>query len=282
MEIEPRKPAWPVYAVTAAMVPLTFISATIVFSIAAVVVSGGDMMSSEEIQALLEDQLSKGATGFALSIGANALAFTLVPLILALSRVNFETATLRLGLTTTSPVDILLATTGLLALTSALDAVVQLTGLSSYGALAEMRETMLALPDNLRMPLAFVVAIGAGIPEELFFRGYVLRRLSVSQGKTVALFVSALLFGLFHFDPLHAPLAAMMGLALGYVTLKTGSIYPAIVAHLVNNGVAVLAVKLEIPPAYTWPVLLGSLLLAAASPVLIARRHRGEEQPIVW
>jgi membrane protease YdiL (CAAX protease family) len=50
-------------------------------------------------------------------------------------------------------------------------------------------------------------------------------------------------FGLFHIDPGAIVPTFALGLALGWVYLKTGSIWPAIFAHGLHNTVAVLVAK---------------------------------------
>ncbi len=89
-------------------------------------------------------------------------------------------------------------------------------------------------------PLAFIamtltVVVGPGIGEELFFRGFLLRAFNVRWSAKTAIIVSAVLFGVVHFNFLQSTGAALIGLYLGYVAVRTGSIWPAIVAHGVNN-----------------------------------------------
>jgi membrane protease YdiL (CAAX protease family) len=284
LEPEEKKPAWPVFLVTLLMIPATLLSSVVVFSIAAVILVPDGVTSPAEIEDFLRSQLTTGATKTALGVLANTLVFVAVPVYLAFDRVGAEEATQRLGLNSTTIADCLLTILAMLGLTAGLDAVVRLAGLENYGAMSELNQEILALPDNIRLPLAFVVAVGAGIPEELFFRGYLMRRLAVSQGKTIALLTSALVFGLFHLDPLHAPIASVMGLLLGFVVLRTGSLYPAIVAHIANNGVAVLLAEesAAIPEQHMWLQLAAGAAFCGLCCYFLARRHRGEEHPIVW
>ncbi len=82
----------------------------------------------------------------------------------------------------------------------------------------------------------------AGIPafaEETLFRGALLHAW-LPQGKTRALWHGALLFALIHLQPNALPPLLLLGLLLGAITLLTGSVYPAMVVHGVNNAVAVL------------------------------------------
>jgi uncharacterized protein len=87
---------------------------------------------------------------------------------------------------------------------------------------------------------AAIIAGLAPVAEELFFRGYLQTRLRKRWGSVVAIIISAAAFGLFHMDPIQSIFAAAMGLALGYVAERSGSIRPAIAGHVFNNLVAVL------------------------------------------
>jgi membrane protease YdiL (CAAX protease family) len=83
----------------------------------------------------------------------------------------------------------------------------------------------------------FATIILAPIAEEMFFRGIVLRNIAkVSQ--RYAIFFSALIFGLMHGNPYQMILGFLIGIVLGYVTVKTGSIIPSIICHMANNIVA--------------------------------------------
>lgn len=88
-----------------------------------------------------------------------------------------------------------------------------------------------------------LVGLLGPIAEEIFFRGFVLPGLIKRLGVGRALVISSLVFGLFHIDPGAIVPTFALGLALGWVYLKTGSIWPAIFAHGLHNTVAVLIAK---------------------------------------
>lgn len=96
---------------------------------------------------------------------------------------------------------------------------------------------------------AFFIAGTAPIAEELFFRGYLQTRLRERWGRTIAIALSAIAFGVFHMDPIQSLFAAAMGVALGYVAERSGSIRPAIAGHVFNNLVAVLIARAVEAPA---------------------------------
>ncbi|MEE8046683.1 MAG: CPBP family intramembrane glutamic endopeptidase [Dehalococcoidia bacterium] len=88
-----------------------------------------------------------------------------------------------------------------------------------------------------------LVGILGPIAEEIFFRGFVLPGLVKRFGVGRSLLLSSLVFGLFHIDPGAIVPTFALGLALGWVYLKTGSIWPAMFAHGLHNTVAVLIAK---------------------------------------
>lgn len=94
------------------------------------------------------------------------------------------------------------------------------------------------------LKLAVAVVVAAPICEELLFRGVLLPGLKRAHGTRVALAWSALLFGAAHAGLVTSVVpAALAGLAFGFVSLRTGSIVPAIVMHAAVNAVPVLAAR---------------------------------------
>ena len=90
-----------------------------------------------------------------------------------------------------------------------------------------------------------VVVLVPGVVEELAFRGFVFAGLCFYRGPQVALFASSLLFAAFHLDPWHFPAVFLLGLAFGALVWLTHSIYPAILAHMINNLVSLVGLNLQ-------------------------------------
>lgn len=100
--------------------------------------------------------------------------------------------------------------------------------------------------------LTFVlIAITTPIGEELFFRGYAQTRLVERFGRTLGIAITSVLFALLHFDPMHMAGVLAIGVVLGWATERTGTVWAAIVAHAVNNGVFVVSVQAT-NPGTTW------------------------------
>ena len=96
--------------------------------------------------------------------------------------------------------------------------------------------------------LAWIIAgLWAPLAEEVFFRGFLLTSLRTRLNTWPALLISSGIFALFHISPgLYVP-TFLLGLAFGWVYLKTRSIWPAVFAHALHNSLAVVAL-FEIAP----------------------------------
>jgi membrane protease YdiL (CAAX protease family) len=98
---------------------------------------------------------------------------------------------------------------------------------------------------GLGILIVFVLlAIGAPLVEELFFRGLLQRSLSRRFGRPVAIAGSAALFGLAHFELLQLPALILFGVVLGVLADRTGRLGPGIVAHATFNAATVLTLTL--------------------------------------
>ena len=98
---------------------------------------------------------------------------------------------------------------------------------------------------GLVLVLAAVI-LAPGLCEELFFRGLVFTGLYVHHGPRAAVLGSALLFALVHFRPWQLPALFLFGLFLAVLVYWTHSIYPAILAHVVNNLASAASVNLKV------------------------------------
>lgn len=88
----------------------------------------------------------------------------------------------------------------------------------------------------------FKVAVIAPVVEELIFRGLILQGFRRNYNGFVAVFMSALLFALFHLNPWQFPATFILGLVLGWILLRTNSIFLAILGHSINNLLVLLSI----------------------------------------
>lgn len=103
--------------------------------------------------------------------------------------------------------------------------------------------------DVARTPSLFVaslavMAVLAPLVEEMVFRGLLYGWLAGRWGTTVAWLVSSILFAAAHVEPAHALLVLPLGLWFGWLRQRTDSLWPSLVAHIANNGLAVVAAAL--------------------------------------
>lgn len=110
----------------------------------------------------------------------------------------------------------------------------------------DVSEAARELTDRATTPLDIVilvviVAVGAPIIEELFFRGLLLRSIQRRFGNAPALIGSSLIFAVVHFQIVQFPALLMFGFLAGWLTLRSGRLGPAIWAHVGFNAVTVVA-----------------------------------------
>ncbi len=134
---------------------------------------------------------------------------------------------------------------------------------SQFAAAEATRQELKQLPLWL---ILFTSAIGPAIAEEIFFRGFVLSSMHSLSAFRAVLF-SSILFGLFHtmsgsvmtIERLLP--STFLGLALGFATTRTGSLFPSIVLHALHNGfLFTLAHQQEAILSWGWGIQEGEQL----------------------
>ena len=130
----------------------------------------------------------------------------------------------------------------------------------------------------------FRVAITAGVVEELAFRGYVMGNLRY-YGDGFAIAVSSVMFAVLHGNMVQAPFALMAGCALGYLSVKTGTVWTGIIIHALNNSISAVIYYLgerltqEETVAVYALLLYGLLLIGMVSFLYFSLRTR--KQPLL-
>lgn len=80
------------------------------------------------------------------------------------------------------------------------------------------------------------VCVAAPLCEEFFFRGLFLKGLNASGGAPLrAIIVSSIVFSAFHLDPVGFLARVELGVLFGWLFLRTGSLWPGMLAHSANN-----------------------------------------------
>ncbi|MDO5539360.1 MAG: ABC transporter permease subunit/CPBP intramembrane protease [Eubacteriales bacterium] len=113
-----------------------------------------------------------------------------------------------------------------------------------------MPESSVELAESYEMlteqPLFFVLLVLALMPavgEELLFRGFVMGSIRHRHGAWWAIFVSALVFGIFHMSLLKLLPTAMLGACFAVIVWRTGTIYIGMFLHFLNNTISFLTIK---------------------------------------
>ena len=83
-------------------------------------------------------------------------------------------------------------------------------------------------------------ALMPAICEELLTRGILQHEFSRYGGGITGIIVSALVFSIIHFDLQYFMIYLTAGLVLGTVTHITGSVFPAMIIHFLNNTITIL------------------------------------------
>lgn len=140
---------------------------------------------------------------------------------------------------------------------------------------------LVSLPDNMEAvfktmmhhPAGIIsIVVMAPIAEELLFRGAIQGHLLRKWKKpAAAITVSSLVFGVIHGNPAQIPFAFVLGLALGWMYYRSGSLIPGILMHFINNGTSVILFLYSDTPDATMEEIFGptgAICLAAAGMLL--------------
>ncbi len=92
------------------------------------------------------------------------------------------------------------------------------------------------------VPTLLCIAALPAVSEEWLFRGYVQTRLAQRWRPWLAILVSSLLFAAFHVEPVHVIAVFPIGLWFGYISWRSASILPAMLAHAYNNALSLIGV----------------------------------------
>ena len=123
-------------------------------------------------------------------------------------------------------------------------------------SLTKLAETMMSTDKSWSSTLTYIfaIAVSAAVCEESLFRGPVLAGL-LNNKKTnplLAVIVTALLFAIMHMSVYRLMPTFLLGVVLGYLTWRTGSIFNSMLAHCVNNAIPVLIMNDKLPVLRDW------------------------------
>lgn len=132
-----------------------------------------------------------------------------------------------------------------------------------------------------------VIALIAALSEELLFRGVIQKVLiEFTRNKHLGVWLGAILFSAIHMQFYGFLPRMLMGAYLGYLFLWSGSLWPGVFAHFINNGMAVLLIWLSNKGAIhvdadkvgvqenEWMFVVISLVMVTMSLILIYRKGK--------
>lgn len=117
-----------------------------------------------------------------------------------------------------------------------------------------------------RTPLAvalIVLALLPAIGEELVFRGVLARALGGRHRLALGVIGSAFAFALYHLNPIQMAGVFPLGLALGFLALRSGSIVPGMIAHLLNNAIVLVLQHITVIDDHPELTLIAAAVLFA-------------------
>jgi CAAX protease family protein len=233
---QPRPPrVWTVFVALAAALAMTI--ALQIFAMIGLVISAA--VRGQPTDAIVKQlpQLTATPGGFILLASCGQICFALAAIVPAL--LSPTPLRERLGLVAAQPKPLVYPLT-------MIGSIVPLTiGLGLAHALARIMPavrdpSIVKLFQNMTPEWGAIfvlfIALAPAFCEELLFRGYVQRRLLARWHPLVAITVTSLLFAIMHIMPAAVLATLPIGLWLGVVAWRTGSIGPSIACHAFVNG----------------------------------------------
>ena len=132
-------------------------------------------------------------------------------------------------------------------------------------------------PDLPLWQIIFFLAVMPGVLEELAFRGVLLHGVSRKLRPVATALVVGGIFGMFHVSLFRIVPTGFLGVVLAATTLLTGSVFPAMLWHFLNNAIAIVPVTqgwvsgdFTVEP---WMTGVGAVGLAASFAILWVTRR---------
>ena len=100
------------------------------------------------------------------------------------------------------------------------------------------------------------ISLVAPLLEEVLFRGAIQGYMMRRYNPWVAIVSAALVFGVFHLNPVQTLYATLIGIVFGWIYYRTGSLLSVIVGHVLNNSMASVAL-LFLPESEALPMPAG-------------------------
>ncbi len=124
-------------------------------------------------------------------------------------------------------------------------------------------KTLNAVVDEPPLVLALLaIAVVPAVCEEVLFRGAVQRALTTRLFPIAAVAVTAVLFAGYHMSPIQLLPTFTLGVLLGGLAHRADSVVPAMIAHFLNNTMAILVARRQ-------PAVLADTIAAHPNAALV-------------
>ena len=128
-----------------------------------------------------------------------------------------------------------------------------------------------------------VVAFLPAVLEEIIFRGFILRGLK-DFGLLFSVLVCGGLFSLYHQNPVQTAYQFCCGVAFALIAFRSGSIFPTMLSHFINNGAIVLVYHitgLEEFPMPWYVTVVAAICLIGSIVYLLAFDRKKEKEAAI-
>lgn len=118
-------------------------------------------------------------------------------------------------------------------------------------SLGEVAQKLFPLPEGIELALRqltagrplwqllLFLALIPAVCEELAFRGFILRGMAQSHSPWAAILISSVLFGVMHMISAQMLVSSLLGIVLGLLLTRSGSLFPAMLFHVLHNGLMI-------------------------------------------
>ena len=136
--------------------------------------------------------------------------------------------------------------------------------------------TATLMGDNFLVSI-LIIALAPAICEEMMFRGFIFSGFRSRYKIVASVIMVSLIFGIYHTSLIRLVPTAMLGAGFAVIVYYTGSIFPSMVMHFLNNSMAVIGMYYPGVLEDTFPLIfsedmtiLGSFIVGAISVIMIA------------
>lgn len=139
-----------------------------------------------------------------------------------------------------------------------------------------------------------VIAVVAGLSEELFFRGCLQQIIfKISKNEHMAVWIAAVIFSAIHFQFLGFIPRVLLGAVLGYLFVWSRNIWIPVIAHTINNAASVIFAYFYYGTAdydqitafsfdkNIWFIVPSIILTSLLAIIIYRKREKEESKPII-